>query len=128
MKLILISLCALTLVGCGGSDDNSDTQASKDLFSYWSEVGGTESFDLAGGDFSQELPFSIYFENGAECNCDIRFFGTQDSGSYALNSCTYQIGSGAQDLGCESLNQTGVFTKTIDTLTLSNSNGDFFYR
>ena len=117
--LILTSVVfgALLVTGCGGGGDSS----SKDLFSLWNSVDDNTPLELTGGTFSRNLPLVTFFPAGEQCNCDLTILGTQSSGSYIINSCTYLIGSGTQDPGCNAINDTGNYSKTSDTLTTTNS-------
>ncbi len=74
--------------------------------------------------FSAPVPFSFFFVGGEQCNCNLTVLGTQSSGSYVVNSCVYQFGSGASDPGCNALNDTGTYTNSSSTLTITSSTGE----
>lgn len=119
-KIIIASVAALILTACGGESGGSDS--NKDLFSLWkTDQGG--AMDLSSGALGVEMGYSIFMEDGAECNCDLRLLGDQSSGNYILNSCshTYGTGSGEETPNCNALDNTGTYSKTTSTLTICNS-------
>lgn len=118
-KLIVLLSLTFLLTSCGGG--GSGSSAPKDLFSLWNEAGTNNPLDLTGSTFSSPVPFSFFFVGGEQCNCNLTVLGTQSSGSYVVNSCVYQAGSGASDPGCNALNDTGTYTNSSDTLTITSS-------
>lgn len=119
IKIPTILFFMLLLASCGGGGGGGNSP--KDLFSLWNVVATDAPLDLRGGDFSTPLPISFYFVGGEQCNCTLTVLGTQSSGSYVLNFCAYQLGSGASDPGCNALNDTGSYSKTSSILTITNS-------
>jgi hypothetical protein len=119
-------LIALALSACGGGGGGGEVKP-KDLFSLWNEVETDLPLDLSGGDFSQEMDISFFFTGGAQCDCDFTVIGDQASGSYVINSCSYKVGSGSEDPNCNALNQTGLYEKKDDVLSINGSNGAVKY-
>jgi len=124
--LTLIISSFFIISGCGGSD--SDPVASKDLFSLWNKTGDSGVLNLEQSGFSQPGEINWYFSGGEQCTCNFLVNGSQQSGSYVMNTCSYQVNSGSSDPGCESLNQTGTYLKTNDTLTINSPNGVVLYQ
>jgi len=116
--LVLVAACLLILLGCSPDDSSDSPKADKNLFSYWSRTDGQLQLDFSGGEFGKTAIFPWSFTGGDQCNCLLTFLGTQSSGGFTLNNCTYQIGSGPGLINCSDLNQTGTFTKTADTLNM----------
>jgi len=125
-QLIFFTFFIAFLSACGGSDDIP--QADKNLFSLWNKTDSNAPLGLEGGEFSQVIPIAFYFQGGEQCNCDFTVLGSQNSGTYVLNSCTYLFNSGSSDPGCDSINQTGTYSKTTDTLTINGANGVSVYK
>ena len=123
MKKILLLVITAFIYGCSSGGGDS-APASKDLFSLWTEDGTNSKFDFTGGSFSNSFPFTLFFVGGEACNCDLTFLGTQASGSWILNSCVYDFGSGSGDPGCNALNSTGTYSKASTILTITNSTGE----
>lgn len=123
MKLITILLTSIVLTACGGSSSGGDSE--KELFSLWKEVANDTPLDLTGGALGGTNGMSFYDTDGAQCDCGLRFLGTEDSGSYVLNNCSYDYGSSAGgDPGCSDLNHTGTYSKTATTLTICDDEQD----
>lgn len=120
MKNTLLLTITLLVVSCSSDDGGS---SSKDLFSIWERTDNNTIIDLTNVGFSNATPFFFIFDGGAQCDCDVTFVGTQSSGSYAINSCSYKLNSGAGDPGCNAINGTGGYAKTSDTLTFTPSSG-----
>jgi len=121
MKLLVtISVLGLLLGlgGCGGGGSSS-----KDLFSLWNNVDTDAPLDLRGGEFNSPMTFSLFFEGGEQCDCRLTLLGNQSSGSYVLNFCSYRVGSGAGDPGCNALNDTGFYEKSSNRLRITDSSG-----
>ncbi|MBV1882261.1 MAG: hypothetical protein KUG82_11545 [Pseudomonadales bacterium] len=126
MRYASLSIClVIMLSGCGGSDSSSD----KDLFSLWTATDSSLVLDLTNGDFSTPTDFFFDMGNGALCGCTLTAFGSQASGTYTFNSCTYEIGSSSRgDPGCNALNHTGTYTKSGNVLTTYDSFGEATFR
>ena len=116
--LVVLSACLLILLGCSPDDSSDSPKADKNLISYWSRTDGQLQLDFSGGEFGKTGIFPFSFTGGDQCNCLLTFIGTQSSGGFTLNNCTYQIGSGSGLINCSDLNQNGTFTKTADTLNM----------
>ena len=126
MKKYFIVFVLILIQGCSSSDD---APAVKDLFSLWTEDGTGAIYDFTGGTLNNFFPFTLVFSGGEECDCDLTMLGTQTVGNWVLNSCVYDFGSGSADPGCNSLNQTGTYSKTNTILTIiDSSGGDDTYR
>ena len=119
IKIITVSIL-LPLLSCSTDDGGS---YSKDLFSIWERTDNNTVIDLTTIQFSVSTPFFFIFEDGAQCNCDVLFIGSQPAGSYAINSCRYKYNSGSEDPGCNAINTTGSYTKSSDTLNFTPSSG-----
>ena len=111
---------SIGLVACGGGGGGS---SEKDLFSLWTDTDTNAPLDLRGGAFSTPLPMHSYYPDGAQCDCTLTVLGTQSGGTYIINACVYRYGTGSGDPGCNSLDGTGTYTKTSDTLTTYPSSG-----
>jgi hypothetical protein len=118
--LVFSFLTVSIITGCLHDDDDP---ASKDLFSLWTEDGTDAKFDFSSGKLNESFPMAFFFVGGEICNCDLLFLGTQSSGSWVLNSCVYDFGSGAGDPGCNALNGTGTYSKAATVLTITDSLG-----
>lgn len=120
MKRSLFSLIILsTLISCGGGGGGGGTApASKNLFSLWKNTTTNAPMDLTGGSFGAPIGMYFFFSGGAQCRCTMNAIGDQSSGSWALSSCYYVVGSGASDPGCTSLNDTGTYTLSNNTLSI----------
>ena len=121
IKYLFATLTITLLISCSSGGGGS---SSKDLFSLWNDVEDDTPLDLTGSDFSTDIPFNFFFAGGAQCNCDLTVLGTQKSGTYIVNSCFYQSGSGSGDPGCNALNDTGTYTNSSGTLKIINSAQD----
>ena len=127
MKRILgITAMVIALTACGGG--GSDGDSSKGLFSIWNKTTDNAPLDLRGGSLGTSFEMGFFFAGGAQCNCDNTFIGTETSGSFVLNSCSYKYGSGSEDPGCNAINQTGSYSKTSSTLNFSGESGSSSYR
>ncbi|MFC3680336.1 hypothetical protein [Bacterioplanoides pacificum] len=118
MNRFLLTLATAILISACGSDSSDDKE--KSLFSLWKSVDGEETLDLNGGAFSKAQSW-IYFpdSSGSQCNCELTLIGTESQGNYIINSCRYVSGSSSVgDPGCNSLNQTGTYKKSSDTLRI----------
>lgn len=123
MKFITLILTSIVLTACGGSSGGGDSE--KELFSLWNEVGNNTPLDLTGGSINGTYLLSLYETDGAQCDCNLRFLGTEDSGNYVLNNCSYDYGSSAGgDPGCDAYNHTGTYSKTATTLTICDDEQD----
>jgi len=118
IKSLVLALALLLLSSCGGSGGGS-----KDLFSSWTEVTTQTSLILTGGLFVFPVNISFFFADGARCDCLMTILGSQSSGTYTINSCTYASGTGFTNPGCNALSDTGVYTKNNDLLTTVDSSG-----
>jgi len=118
-SIISILTLPLLIASCGGSGGGDS--APKDLFSLWNETTTNAPLDLTGGAFSVPLNLSFFFVGGAQCDCTFTVLGTQSSGTYVINSCSYNFGSGSGDPGCNALNETGVYTNNNNTLTATGN-------
>ena len=119
---IVLAVAIITLSACGGGS------SSKDLFSLWNDVNTAQPLDLRGASFE---PFVLaqYADDGSQCNCVVTLIGEQSSGTWVRNFCTYVVGSGPRDPGCNSLNDTGTYKKSSDQLQIVDSSGtSFVYR
>ena len=124
MKFITLILTSIVLTACGGSSGGGEA-LEKDLFSLWTDSSDGSSMDLTGGSTGSSFTFNIYASDGSQCDCKLRFLGTEDSGSYVLNNCDYDYGSSANgDPGCSNLNHTGTYSKTASTLTICDDELD----
>ena len=123
-KLFLICIVFATffITGCGSSSSESSTP-TKDLFSLWKNIETNAPLDFTNGTFSTIIPMAFFFVGGAQCNCNCIIIGTQASGTYVLNSCSYKSGSGSPVPNCKALNSNGTYLKSLDILTLTNSVG-----
>ena len=121
----LIFCISLLAIACGsgedGGEDVIESDTSKELFSFWHDTSDNSPLNLSGGDFGVEMIFYMWAADGSQCNCNFQILGDQSSGNYVINNCSYVSGSGAGDPGCDSINQTGTYTKSSDTLTTCNS-------
>lgn len=117
-------LCLLVLSACGGGGGGP---SEKDLFSNWRHTESDFVLDLSNGDFNEPIDFSIFFSSGSQCDCTFRVTGSQSSGVYVINSCTYLEGSGAGDPNCNSLNESGTYTKENNILTVEGPSGTVVY-
>jgi hypothetical protein len=124
MSLIALSLLIVSCGGGGGSNGGGE----KDLFSLWNRTTDNSPLELTGGTFSTNIGISFFFVGGAQCDCDFAVLGTQSSGTYVVNSCFYRFGSGSGDPGCNALNQTGIYTNSNNTLTITGPNGTSIYQ
>jgi len=116
----------------------------KDLFSVWNLANSSEgeidlsqlgdlsdipldvevtTLDLRDGEFSAAVTVSYSISSLGTCACEFTINGTQDSGTYTINNCIYSPGAIQIDPGCNSLNQTGTFSKTESTLTFMTAQG-----
>lgn len=123
MKYLSLLLISSVLMACGGDDggDNPD----KGLFSLWNQVGNDVPLDLTGGSFNTAYEFFIFESDGSQCDCALRFLGTEESGTYILNNCAYDVGSSQSgDPGCEGYNHSGTYSKTTTTLTICDNEQD----
>jgi hypothetical protein len=119
-KFIVLTVCFL-LIACGGSSGGGTD--NKDLFSLWLLDGseGKTQLDLDGLGFNTPTDYVITVSDGSSCTCELSFNGRQDEGTYILNYCSFNYGSGNTELNCNALNQTGIYTKDKDTLTIKSS-------
>ena len=123
MKYLPLLLISSVLVACGGDDGGDDSD--KGLFSLWNQVGNDIPLDLTGGSFSTAYAFYIFEGDGSQCDCELRFLGTEESGSYVLNNCSYDYGSSESgNPGCEGYNHSGTYSKTATTLTICDNEQD----
>ena len=121
MKYLSPFLFSIALVACGGDSSSSE----KELFSLWNDTSDDTPLDLRGGSLGEVNAISFYALDGSQCDCELRFLGTEDSGSYVLNSCSYVYGSSAGgDPGCESINHTGTYSKSAKSLEICDSDQD----
>lgn len=131
MIRFLLVLSFLFLASCGGgggNDDSSDittanSTAGKNLFSLWNRVGSDFVLDLREGDFDRPIPYGVVFNNGGVCECQLTALGDQQSGTYIINFCNFVVGSAIEDLGCNSLSQSGTYEKNATTLTIHPPTG-----
>ena len=123
--LVVLSACLLILLGCSPDDSSDSPKADKNLFSLWTPQDPTDpTLSLENLDFNQQTGYAFTFSTGDQCNCLIRFIGTQSSGQYTLNSCTYVVGSGSGVYtNCSALNHSGTYNKSSDTLTICDNTG-----
>ena len=124
--LVVLSACLLILLGCSPDDSSDSPKADKNLFSLWTPQDPTDpTLSLENLDFNQQTGYAFTFGTGDQCNCLIRFIGTQSSGQYTLNSCTYVVGSGSGEYSnCSALNHSGTYSKNSDTLTMCSTPDD----
>ncbi len=125
MKIGPFGLIAISIVlaSCGG--DGGSSSSNKGLFSSWKHTESDYIMNLEGGDFNEPRPYSEYFQDGAQCDCDLTLIGSQDEGLFVLNSCFYVSNSGANgDPGCNQLNQSGTYKKDSNTLTVCGAVSD----
>ena len=120
-SVLVLVFVSFFVASCGGGGGSSTP--SKGLFSFWNEVGTNDPLDLTGGSFSTAIPISFFFVGGEQCNCNLTVLGSDSSGSYVINSCSYKFGSGSGDPGCNALNDTGTYSNSAATLTITNSLG-----
>lgn len=125
IKALILTIGSMVIIGCNGSS-GSDSD-DKDLFSLWHVEGTDTPLDLRDGSFDEPMYLSFFFEGGEQCDCDFTVIGDQSSGTYIVNSCFYEFGSGSADPGCNALNETGTYTNSNSTLTASSSNGTTVY-
>jgi hypothetical protein len=123
--LTIVAASLLILLGCSPDDNSDSKKAEKNLFSLWTPQDQTDpTLSLENLDFNQQTGYAFTFSTGDQCNCLIRFIGTQSSGQYTLNSCTYVVGSGnGLYSNCSALNHSGTYSKSSDTLTICNNTG-----
>lgn len=123
--LLLISFC-IALISCGGEGDipagSVTTTEEKNLFSLWEETATGNTIDLRAGGLSATYAFYIYLDDGAQCDCELTFLGSETSGNYVLNNCEYDAGSSIDgDPGCNSNNHTGTYNQEGTSLTVCDS-------
>lgn len=116
VAVIAIAVSALTACGGGGGSD------SKDLFSLWTRDGDNSSLELSGGALNTPLLVSTFDQDGSQCNCTMRFIGTQESGSLTINAC-YFVTSPVKDPGCSKRGGSGTYSKSASILTLVGPTG-----
>ena len=121
MKYLSPFLISIALVACGGDSSSSD----KELFSLWNDTSDNSPLDLTGGSLGSTMTLSLFEADGSQCDCNLRLIGTESSGSYTLNNCTYDYGSSADgDPGCEAYNHSGTYSKTSNSLTICDAELD----
>ncbi len=120
MNNVFILLLSTLLIACGGG---SDGDKSKNLFSLWVLDGsdGDVRLDLEGVGYDEPKDYVMTFEDGSSCTCQLSLNGSQSEGTYILNYCSFDYGSGNTELNCNALNQMGTYTKTHDTLTIDGA-------
>lgn len=123
-SIFTVILCCLSLIAITSCSSSDSSTPSKDLFSLWNDTADDSPLDLTGGSLGVEMTFNVFFAGGEECSCDLTLLGTQSSGSWVLNSCSYVFGSGAADPGCNAVNDTGTYTNVNALLTIIDSTGD----
>lgn len=124
MKMVFKSaaICAaLLLTACGGGG-GGDT-ASKDLFSVWTRDQGGGRLDFTTGGFSTPFRLAQFYADGSQCECVIRAFGDQASGTFVINQCYYVRGSSSKDPGCTASNGSGTYTNVNALLTVTGPTG-----
>lgn len=123
MKYYLLLLIFLTAACGSGGGSSSGGSSDKNLFGVWTHTTTGWVMDLTGGSLNSNLVFRFLFNTGAQCSCTFNAIGTQSSGNYVLSNCTYVNGTGTGNPGCNSLNNSGSYTKNSATLTVCDSNG-----
>jgi hypothetical protein len=119
-------LIVLALSACVGSDVVEEAQP-KDLFSLWSEVETGSLLELSGGELNQARDVYYFFNDGAQCDCDFTAIGDQTSGYYIMNACSYKPESASVVLDCNPLNETGLYEKKDDILSVNGENASVKY-
>lgn len=112
----LTALLMLMGAGCGSAPD------SKDLFSVWARQNPPGMIlDFSGMHIgSNTLRVTVSSPFSAVCVCTIAISGTQDSGQYVIGGCSKESGTGTES-DCDSLESSGTFSKTTDTLHVCNA-------
>jgi hypothetical protein len=124
LAILLVSV-VLMLSACGGGSSGGGGSSSKDLFSLWNDIVTDQPLDLRGATFDP-FTLSLFFGDGSQCDCVLSLLGDQSSGSWVRNFCVYRIGSGPQDPGCNSLNDTGTYRKINNQLQIVDSSSNLF--
>lgn len=120
---MLIDLLFIFLTACAPSKDQGSTAApacgSKALASVWVTQDQSASISLVGIEFNKDIPLSTTFSGGSKCLGTLRVTGNECSGTYVVSNMTWN-GVGANP-GCGSYNESGVFAKSADGLTLTDT-------
>lgn len=114
----------MLLISCGGGGGDG----SKPIFSLWHHTVTDSPLDLRDGGFDQPMTIAFYYPDGAQCNCNFTVIGDNASGTYVVNNCYYDYGSGSGDPGCNARNETGTYNITNNQLTACGGGScDTFY-
>jgi len=131
-KALLVSVILFALAGCGGGGDNgvAPPAGDKDLFSLWNlqEREVNVPIDLTGASFDEAVSITYSLESLGSCSCDLTLSGTQESGVYTINKCSFTSDDSEFGVLCNRLNQTGTYSKDATTLTFNTNEGTLVYR
>lgn len=89
----------------------------KPLASMWVSIKQRFVLDLTDIEIGRPKPIKFHLANGAICECELRFDGSQTGGTFKMSKCEYAIEWYGKRL-CHTMDREGTFSKMGHVLKL----------